>query len=253
MYQWLQWTSSPDVQQQVAEWTGVAPANPRRCSGDRLKPGFCSRLPRRRPGLPRQGRLRAPRRRRATAGRARRAAPTTPSGRGPGSRPRSSTRGASALKRRSQEALSRGTLKGHGPRGARSGRVSPARPAAPSRARLSGGPGLPPERPGHPSPWRDLHDDGVQRRRPRRRPFPGRPPGVRDRLPGAPASCGVPAGRVRIRRTRTPRSNPAGGRRGRAAGATSCGRRRRRRPGAGPWSARPGRRSARLPGPCPSP
>ncbi|HEY8480748.1 MAG TPA: extracellular solute-binding protein [Spirillospora sp.] len=42
MYQWLQWTASPDVQQQVAEWTGVAPANPQACSGDRLKPGFCS-------------------------------------------------------------------------------------------------------------------------------------------------------------------------------------------------------------------
>ncbi|TDC87930.1 ABC transporter substrate-binding protein [Actinomadura sp. 7K507] len=41
MYQWLQWTASPDVQQQVAEWTGVAPANPQACSGDRLKPGFC--------------------------------------------------------------------------------------------------------------------------------------------------------------------------------------------------------------------
>ncbi|NDU74446.1 extracellular solute-binding protein [Actinomadura sp. DSM 109109] len=42
MYQWLQWTASPDVQQQVAEWTGVAPANPQACSGDRLKSGFCA-------------------------------------------------------------------------------------------------------------------------------------------------------------------------------------------------------------------
>ncbi|MBT2213749.1 MULTISPECIES: ABC transporter substrate-binding protein [Actinomadura] len=42
MYQWLQWTASPDVQQQVAEWTGVAPANPQACAGDRLKPGFCN-------------------------------------------------------------------------------------------------------------------------------------------------------------------------------------------------------------------
>lgn len=42
MYQWLQWTASPDVQQQVAEWTGVAPANPQACSGDRLKSGFCN-------------------------------------------------------------------------------------------------------------------------------------------------------------------------------------------------------------------
>ncbi|MEO3828556.1 ABC transporter substrate-binding protein [Actinomadura sp. B10D3] len=42
MYQWLQWTASPDVQQQVAEWTGVAPANPQACSGDRLRAGFCA-------------------------------------------------------------------------------------------------------------------------------------------------------------------------------------------------------------------
>ncbi|WP_067800502.1 extracellular solute-binding protein [Actinomadura formosensis] len=42
MYQWLQWTASPDVQQQVAEWTGVAPANPQACSGDRLRSGFCA-------------------------------------------------------------------------------------------------------------------------------------------------------------------------------------------------------------------
>ncbi|MGI5168153.1 extracellular solute-binding protein [Spirillospora sp. CA-253888] len=41
MYQWLQWTASPDVQQQVAEWNGVAPANPQACSDDRLKSGFC--------------------------------------------------------------------------------------------------------------------------------------------------------------------------------------------------------------------
>lgn len=42
MYQWLKWTASPDVQQQVAEWSGVAPANPGACSGDRLKSAFCS-------------------------------------------------------------------------------------------------------------------------------------------------------------------------------------------------------------------
>ncbi|WP_245627567.1 extracellular solute-binding protein [Actinomadura oligospora] len=42
MYQWLQWTASPDVQQQVAEWNGVAPANPQACSGDRLKAAFCN-------------------------------------------------------------------------------------------------------------------------------------------------------------------------------------------------------------------
>jgi putative spermidine/putrescine transport system substrate-binding protein len=42
MYQWLNWMTSPDVQQQVAEWDGVAPANPQACSRDRLKAGFCS-------------------------------------------------------------------------------------------------------------------------------------------------------------------------------------------------------------------
>ncbi|MFC5753369.1 ABC transporter substrate-binding protein [Actinomadura rugatobispora] len=41
MYQWLQWTASPDVQQQVAEWSGVAPANPQACTGDRLRATFC--------------------------------------------------------------------------------------------------------------------------------------------------------------------------------------------------------------------
>ena len=42
MYQWLNWMTSPDVQQQVAEWDGVAPANPEACSRDRLKAEFCS-------------------------------------------------------------------------------------------------------------------------------------------------------------------------------------------------------------------
>jgi putative spermidine/putrescine transport system substrate-binding protein len=42
MYQWLNWTSSPEVQQQVAEWDGVAPANPDACGSDRLRPQFCS-------------------------------------------------------------------------------------------------------------------------------------------------------------------------------------------------------------------
>ncbi|RAY12508.1 ABC transporter substrate-binding protein [Actinomadura craniellae] len=42
MYQWLKWTSSPDVQQQVAEWTGVAPANPEACARDRLRAEFCN-------------------------------------------------------------------------------------------------------------------------------------------------------------------------------------------------------------------
>ncbi|MBW8485980.1 extracellular solute-binding protein [Actinomadura parmotrematis] len=41
MYQWMQWTASPDVQQQVAEWTGAAPANPQACAGDRLRAAFC--------------------------------------------------------------------------------------------------------------------------------------------------------------------------------------------------------------------
>jgi putative spermidine/putrescine transport system substrate-binding protein len=42
MYQWLQWTASPDAQQQVAEWLGVAPANPQACTGDRLRAAFCN-------------------------------------------------------------------------------------------------------------------------------------------------------------------------------------------------------------------
>jgi putative spermidine/putrescine transport system substrate-binding protein len=42
MYEWLKWTSSPDVQQQVAEWAGVAPANPQACEADRLKSAFCA-------------------------------------------------------------------------------------------------------------------------------------------------------------------------------------------------------------------
>lgn len=42
MYQWLNWMTSPDVQQQVAEWDGVAPANPEACSRDRLKAEFCT-------------------------------------------------------------------------------------------------------------------------------------------------------------------------------------------------------------------
>ncbi|GLZ11236.1 spermidine/putrescine ABC transporter substrate-binding protein [Actinomadura sp. NBRC 104425] len=42
MYQWLQWTATPDVQQQIAEWSGVAPANPQACDGDRLRAAFCN-------------------------------------------------------------------------------------------------------------------------------------------------------------------------------------------------------------------
>lgn len=41
MYQWLNWAASPEVQQQVAEWDGVAPANPQACARDRLRPQFC--------------------------------------------------------------------------------------------------------------------------------------------------------------------------------------------------------------------
>jgi spermidine/putrescine-binding protein len=42
MYQWINWASSPEVQQQVAAWDGVAPANPDACARDRLRPQFCS-------------------------------------------------------------------------------------------------------------------------------------------------------------------------------------------------------------------
>ncbi|WP_433182984.1 extracellular solute-binding protein [Actinoallomurus sp. CA-150999] len=42
MYQWLNWVSSPEVQQQVAEWDGVAPANPEACGRDRLRAQFCT-------------------------------------------------------------------------------------------------------------------------------------------------------------------------------------------------------------------
>lgn len=40
MYQWLSWSVTPDVQSQVAEWTGAAPANPDAC--DHLGRGFCA-------------------------------------------------------------------------------------------------------------------------------------------------------------------------------------------------------------------
>lgn len=40
MYQWLSWSVTPDVQSQVAEWTGEAPANPDAC--DHLGRGFCA-------------------------------------------------------------------------------------------------------------------------------------------------------------------------------------------------------------------
>jgi putative spermidine/putrescine transport system substrate-binding protein len=41
-YQWLNWMTSPDTQQQVAEWDGVTPANPEACSQDRLRAEFCT-------------------------------------------------------------------------------------------------------------------------------------------------------------------------------------------------------------------
>jgi putative spermidine/putrescine transport system substrate-binding protein len=41
MYQWMQWTSTVDVQQQVAQWVGAAPANPEACAEGRLKASFC--------------------------------------------------------------------------------------------------------------------------------------------------------------------------------------------------------------------
>ena len=40
MYQWLSWSITPDVQSQVAEWTGAAPANPDAC--DHLGRGSCA-------------------------------------------------------------------------------------------------------------------------------------------------------------------------------------------------------------------
>lgn len=40
MYQWLSWSITSDVQSQVAEWTGEAPANPDAC--DHLGRGFCA-------------------------------------------------------------------------------------------------------------------------------------------------------------------------------------------------------------------
>jgi ABC-type Fe3+ transport system substrate-binding protein len=42
MYQWVNYMSSQDVQQQVAEWNGVAPANPAACARDLLKVDFCA-------------------------------------------------------------------------------------------------------------------------------------------------------------------------------------------------------------------
>jgi putative spermidine/putrescine transport system substrate-binding protein len=42
MYQWVNYMSSQDVQQQVAEWNGVAPANPAACARDLLKVNFCA-------------------------------------------------------------------------------------------------------------------------------------------------------------------------------------------------------------------
>ena len=33
MYEWLAWSLTPRVQQQVAEWNGTAPVNPDACDG----------------------------------------------------------------------------------------------------------------------------------------------------------------------------------------------------------------------------
>ena len=42
-YEWLKWMSQPDVQSQVAQWNGIAPANPGACSGNvPLSQQFCS-------------------------------------------------------------------------------------------------------------------------------------------------------------------------------------------------------------------
>jgi putative spermidine/putrescine transport system substrate-binding protein len=38
-YLWLDWIASPEVQAQVAEWFGEAPANPKAC--DFTSEGFC--------------------------------------------------------------------------------------------------------------------------------------------------------------------------------------------------------------------
>jgi putative spermidine/putrescine transport system substrate-binding protein len=42
-YEWLKYMSRPDVQSQVAQWNGVAPANPGACSGTAaLSQQFCT-------------------------------------------------------------------------------------------------------------------------------------------------------------------------------------------------------------------
>ncbi len=40
MYQWLNWVGTPEVQKQIAEWRGVAPADSRACG--LLRAGFCT-------------------------------------------------------------------------------------------------------------------------------------------------------------------------------------------------------------------
>ncbi|MCD0448461.1 extracellular solute-binding protein [Actinocorallia sp. API 0066] len=40
LYRWLDWTASPEVQRAMAEWRGVAPANPGACAT--LRAGFCA-------------------------------------------------------------------------------------------------------------------------------------------------------------------------------------------------------------------
>ncbi|ROO83454.1 putative spermidine/putrescine transport system substrate-binding protein [Actinocorallia herbida] len=40
MYRWMDWATSPAIQRAMAEWKGVAPANPEACAT--LRPGFCT-------------------------------------------------------------------------------------------------------------------------------------------------------------------------------------------------------------------
>ena len=45
MYKWMDWITSPDVNAQVAEWFGEAPAQTKACDVDKDKT-FCHDLPR---------------------------------------------------------------------------------------------------------------------------------------------------------------------------------------------------------------
>ena len=124
MYQWLDWASSPEVQEQVAEWDGVAPANPEACGRDRLRPQFCTayhvgdraylskiifaRLP---VGDLRRRQVRAP---------------TTPTGTAPGG-----WRGGEPSRREGHETASRRELVRRAPGRPRRARVSFERPGLP--------------------------------------------------------------------------------------------------------------------------